>query len=636
MATAARRSPLIDSQYDELDKKIDGFLGKAGAIFRFLLVIGMIAAFFYFIYIPNLETAVGITLTVLQFMFQIFFAIMFMIIQFVALFWFLGRTRVYWMMPGETGVGFKDYKGNPEILELADRVVTLLRGVKGFKEMGGQVHRGMLLAGPPGTGKSYLAQCIASEAGVPFCYASAPSFQNMFMGIGNLRVMMLYSKARKMARKFGACIIFIDEIDAIGASRGGQQQGGMMGPMMGFGGSGLLNELLMQMDPPPTDSGWKNRLLRKFGLRTKKAEIPAVFTMGATNLIQVLDAALLRPGRFDWKVTVERPSLEGRKEVLDYYLDKVAHDPKLPRDRIATEMITPEGLGYSPVEIKFVVNEACVHAHFDGREQITYEDVRHAMETREYGLRQKISGRSAEDKRRVAYHEAGHAIAMIRLYTRKRLDRLTLMMYGELRGAEGVAFDKAKEEIHIQTKEEILVDMQTYLGGKAAEIVFLGTETPGVGSDLQNATRLAVMLVGYSGMDGTLFSDAYNPGGPVSGETRRSAERLLQQQFKLVKNLVEDNQPHVHAIVEKLLEKEELLGEEVEEIVARVDKELGRSSGKVVDLPVEPPRPAAEPEPVVRYAGATRRAEDRPASAAGPSTSAQATVDPPEDRPPAS
>src|SRR5207253_98723 len=154
------------------------------------------------------------------------------------------------------GVGFKDYKGNPEILEVARRIVTLLRGVKHFTDMGGEVHRGLLMIGPPGTGKSYLAQCIATEAGMPFCYCSAPSFQNMFMGMSNFRVMMLYGRARKLARKFGSCIVFIDEIDAIGGSRGAQGPGMGMGGMMGMfggGGAGLLNELLLQMDPPRAD-----------------------------------------------------------------------------------------------------------------------------------------------------------------------------------------------------------------------------------------------------------------------------------------------------------------------------------------------------------------------------------------------
>jgi ATP-dependent Zn protease len=356
-------------------------------------------------------------------------------------------------------------------------------------------------------------------------------------------------------------------------------------------------------------------MLRKFGLRTKKAEMPAVFTMGATNLVESLDAALLRPGRFDWKIQVERPSYEGRMEVLEYYLAKVKCAPNLPMERIATEMITPEGQGYSPVEVKFVVNEAVVHAHFDNREAITYEDMRHAMETREYGLRQRISGRTFEDKRRVAYHEAGHAIAMLRLYTRKRLDRLTLMQYGELRGAEGVAFDKAKEEIHITTKEELLVDIQIFLASKAAEIVFLGTETTGMGGDLPGASYRAVQYV-RCGMGGQLFTMW---GEMPTPQERAQAERVMQQQFQAARKLVEENKPQVHAIVEALLQKEELLGEEVEEIVSRIDREVGRSTGRVVDLPTPQPQQPALPAPeigaaaavAVRYAGARRPSEER-------------------------
>jgi ATP-dependent Zn protease len=371
----------------------------------------------------------------------------------------------------------------------------------------------------------------------------------------------------------------------------------------------------MQMDPPPTDQGWKVRMMRKLGLRVKKADMPAVFTMGATNLVQTLDAALLRPGRFDWKIQVERPSYEGRLEVLEYYLAKVKVAPGLPVERIATEMITPEGLGYSPVEIKFVINEGVVHAHFDGREAVTYADMRHAMETREYGLRQQISGRTAEDKRRVAYHEAGHAIAMLRLYTRKRLDRLTLMKYGELHGAEGVAFDKAKEEIHITTKEELLVDIQIFLASKAAEITFLGTETTGMGGDLPGASMYAVRYV-RCGMSGQLFTNWW--GEPPTAQERAQAERILHQQFQAARKLVEENKPQIHAIVEELLKKDELLGDEVEEIVARVDREVGRNSGRVVDLPTQAavaPQPALPAPEVaaasIRYAGARRPSEER-------------------------
>src|SRR5579875_2588648 len=166
----------------------------------------------------------GIAFGLLGVALQLLIAMMFMIIQFVALFWFLARGRTYWILPGETGVSWNDYRGNPQIVENAERIVTLLKGVKEFKDMGGEAIRGMLLCGPPGTGKSYLAQVIANEAQVPFAYASAPSFQNMFFGVSNLKVMALYKKARKLARVYGACIIFIDEIDAIGMKR---QQGGI-------------------------------------------------------------------------------------------------------------------------------------------------------------------------------------------------------------------------------------------------------------------------------------------------------------------------------------------------------------------------------------------------------------------------
>src|SRR3954452_23943397 len=216
-------------EFDELDHKIDKVLGRVGTIFRILVVLAAIGLFVYFLLIPNFEAWGPYILFGISMLFQLLFAVMFIIIQFVALFWFIGRPRIYWVMPGETGVGFKDYKGNPEVLEAARQVVTLVKGVKGFEAMGGQPIRGLLLVGPPGTGKSYLGQAISTEAGVPFGYMSAPSIQGMFMGMDSLRVMGLYGKARKLARKYGACILFIDEIDAIGKSRMGQ------GPGMGMG-----------------------------------------------------------------------------------------------------------------------------------------------------------------------------------------------------------------------------------------------------------------------------------------------------------------------------------------------------------------------------------------------------------------
>src|SRR5438093_8533015 len=204
-----------DPELQQIERALDGFFGKLVGAWRTFIVLGVVAVLFWVFVMPNLAAWSQYILYGAYMLFQLLFAILFMIVQFVALFWFIGRPRIYWILPGETGVGFKDYVGNPEVLEVARRVVTLLRGVKEFRQMGGEVTRGVLLIGPPGTGKSYLAQCISTEAGVPFGYMSAPSIQGMFWGMDVLRVWGLYNKARKLARKYGACILFLDEIDAI-------------------------------------------------------------------------------------------------------------------------------------------------------------------------------------------------------------------------------------------------------------------------------------------------------------------------------------------------------------------------------------------------------------------------------------
>ncbi|MCL4543731.1 MAG: AAA family ATPase, partial [Chloroflexi bacterium] len=178
--------------------------------------------------------------------------------------------------------------------------------------MGGEPTRGLLLYGPPGTGKSYLAQCISTEAGVPFGYCSSAGLQSMWMGMGSLTIKNLYRKAKKLARKYGACILFLDELDAIGQSRSGQSPTMGIG-MMGMGGNnGIINELLMQLDPPPMDQSWRTRLRRRFGFQKGKVERVPVLTIAATNLVETLDPALLRPGRFDRKLAVHLPNAEGR------------------------------------------------------------------------------------------------------------------------------------------------------------------------------------------------------------------------------------------------------------------------------------------------------------------------------------
>ncbi len=557
----------MSKRHDQLDESISNFLdnlfGWLGSHLRLLLFTIVSLSVFYLFLLPSWRMWLPFVGDGVMFVLQLLIAVFMMIIQIVALFWFLGRGRVYWVKPGETGVGFADYKGNPEVLESARRIVVLLRGVKEFKAMGGEVIRGLLLVGPPGTGKSYLAQCISTEAGVPFGYASAPSFQNMFFGISNLKIMRLYGKARGLARQYGACILFIDEIDAIGASRSSQGASGGMGGALFGGGSGMLNELLLQMDPPPQEQGWFGRLLRRVGLRRGKALTWPVLTIGATNLAEVLDTALLRPGRFDRKITVDLPDADGRQEILEYYLAKVRHE-NLPVDRMVSDTI-----GYTPVGIKYVINEAVVHAHFDGRTTIGYDDFTLAREAHEWGLRQPIKNMSAEERRRIAYHEAGHCFAQVKLLPRERMAKVTIIRHGQ---ALGLSATKPLEEMYTNSREELLADIQCSLASRAAEEVFLGTALTGVTADLEQATRAAGACVTWFGMDGDLYSyRAFHEVVP-DAHTKRQIRKMLAEQHRSVKALIEANRDTVDALAQALLQKNELDGQEIRSIVAQVEQ----------------------------------------------------------------
>ncbi|WP_274651049.1 AAA family ATPase [Paenibacillus humicola] len=505
--------------------------------------------------------SLGIAISIASVAFQLLFAILFIIIQFAAMFWFLARGRTYWILPGETGATWDDYRGNPEIVENAKRIVTLLKGVKEFKDMGGEAIRGFLLCGPPGTGKSYLAQVIANEAEVPFAYASAPSFQNMFFGVGNLKVMRLYKKARKLAQVYGACIIFIDEIDAIGVKRQNGSGGGMMG-MMG-GGSGLLNELLLQMDPPNLDGSRFARFLRALGLRRRKAERPAVLTVAATNLPDVLDPALLRPGRFDRQLWVDSPDYDGRVDVFDYYLQKVKRDRTLTPERAALDTI-----GYSPAQIKHIVNESVVIAHQRGAQMAGYEDFRAAMETYEWGLKQPLRSMSEDEKRNVAYHEAGHAVAQYLLKPHERVWKVTIIRRG---GALGLAATKPTHERYNRSDSEMLAEIQVCLAARAVEEEFLGKKLNGVTSDLQQATLIAGSYLGMVGMGDELFSFRAAGGqGDSLKALRPKINELLKDQMLQVKELVREHAELVHAIAEELLLRGDLTGEEIEDIYVRM------------------------------------------------------------------
>lgn len=560
---------------NNLDRSIDLGMDQFGRFVRlrwlWLVILAIVIVYFIISIVPQLSAPTPGT--IFTYAFQILFAVMFIVIQFGALFWFLGRPRLYWVLPGETGVTFDDYKGNPEVLEAARRIVMLLRGVKEFRDIGGSPIRGLLLTGDPGTGKSYLAQCMSTEAGVPFAYASAASFKAMFMGMDVLMIRRLYTKARKLAREYGACVIFMDEIDAIGASRGGGggMGMGMMGGMMGMGGTGSLNQLLMEMDPPNIETGWFKKIMRTLGLAHGRTQSQPVLTVGATNIPDTLDRALLRPGRFDRKVHVAAPTDKYRPEVIEYYLDKVQHEENISIAALSARLVE-----YTPVAIKHVINEGTIIAHFAGRDKVSYRDLIEAQDVHEFGLRQ-LSELTPIERRRLAYHEAGHTVACYYLMDRYFPAFVTLHMHGDLEGAAAFAAWRQKETIITNSKEDVEARIQVSLASRAAEELFLDVNLNGVTGDFASATRLATMYVGAYGMDGTLSSilafqqiPGIGGGMPIPKMADR-VEAVLQAQMKDVKQLFHDHSEAVIAVAEALIEREELVADEIKELIDEAD-----------------------------------------------------------------
>jgi cell division protease FtsH len=428
------------------------------------------------------------------------------------------------------------------------------------------------LVGPPGTGKSYLAQCISTEAEVPFAYASAASFRGMFWGMDVLMVKNLYRKARRYAREYGACVVFIDEFDAIGTSRSGSgsQMSGMAGGGFFGGTQGGLNELLMQMDPPPIEGGWLRKLLRIIGLIHSRVQLQPVLTIGATNLPQSLDAAILRPGRFDRKILIDPPSDKYRPEVVEYYLKKVKYDPKISIKAVSQRLIDA-----TPVVIKHIINEAVIIAHFDGREMITYKDIIEAQNVHEFGLRQE-SELTEIERRRLAYHEAGHTVACYYLYEREFPAFVTVQKRIGVEGALAFAAPRPKETVLTRNKKELLAQMQVFLASRAAEELFLDTQLNGVYGDFKEATEMAAIYIGACGMDGTIssafaFKDQPGLNIHIDNNLSERVEKLLQSQFQAVKALLQEHSDALIAVAEALIERNELLAEEIKELIDEAD-----------------------------------------------------------------
>jgi len=505
----------------------------------------------------------------------------FIILQFVAMFWFLARGNDYVIYPNEYDTSFDDVRGQPAAVESTKEVLRVFEGFKDFKQMGGYPPHGILFEGPPGTGKTLMAKAIAGASGVPFLFATGSGFSNMFLGIGNLKVRRLFKKARVMSDKFGGAVIFIDEIDAVG-SRGAVSDRAVsdrstdrivMGGMGMGGGMGVINELLVQMDGFTVPRGvWRH--VRRMALRAKpKVPFYNVLIIAATNRASTLDPALTRPGRFDRKIHVGLPDGEGREDILRYYLAKVRHEP------INYTKLAAMTVGYSPAALKNIVNEALLFALQDGRDALRWDDLWQAKLTEEIGLKQPVKY-SPREKAMVAVHEGAHAVASYAL-EREEL-QIQVVTIQKRESALGLVSTQEIEEMFLRTQKQLLARIQVSLAGLVAEEIWYGQTTSGPSSDLVNATRNAAAYVGVYGMGRSLISAAASgvgaygePADPISRvlsdpERRKEVDAILNDCRDRVRNLLLKKRAVVEGVRDALLEREELVGDEIEVLMAEL------------------------------------------------------------------
>mgnify|MGYP006267586019 CR=1 FL=1 len=528
----------------------------------------------------------------------------FIIIQFVAMFWFLARGNDYVIYPNEYDVTFDDVRGQPAAVEATKEVLRVFQGFKDFKQMGGYPPHGILFEGPPGTGKTLMAKAIAGATGVPFLFATGSGFSNMFLGIGNLKVRRLFTKARNMSDKYGGAVIFIDEIDAVGARGGVSDRAApregtdrlVVGAGMGGGaGMGVINELLVQMDGFTVPRGlWRH--VRRILLRSRpRVPFYNILVIAATNRATTLDPALLRPGRFDRKIHVGLPDAEGRADIARYYLAKVRHEP------IDFPKLARMTVGYSPAMIKNIVNEALLFALQDGRDALRWDDLWQAKLTEEIGLKQPVKY-SDREKEMVAVHEAGHAVTSYALQRGER--QIQVITIQKRESALGLVSSQAIEEMYLSTQKQLLAQIQVSLAGLVAEEIWFGQTTSGPSSDLVNATRIAAVYVGLYGMGRSLVSVGAAGLGLLDGDPigavirdpdrRREMDAILDDCRTRVRGLLTTKRSVVDGVRDALLLREELIGDEIEALMA----DLGEREPLEVEVPVladttPPPLPGA-------------------------------------------
>jgi AFG3 family protein len=456
----------------------------------------------------------------------------------------IGRSKAT-LFDGDAKVKitFNDVAGLDEAKEEIQEIVEFLKFPKKFTDLGGKIPKGALLVGPPGTGKTLLAKAVAGEAGVPFFSLSGSDFVEMFVGVGAARVRDLFKQAKEKA----PCIIFIDEIDAVGRSRG---RGSM--PGSNDERENTLNSLLVEMDGFATDSG--------------------IIIMAATNRPDVLDSALLRPGRFDRQISIDKPDIVGREAIFKVHLKPL----KLAAD-IDPKELSAQTPGFAGAEIANVCNEAALIAARRSKTAVDMKDFQEAMDRVIGGLEKKNKLISPEEKKIVAYHEAGHAIAGWFLEHANPLVKVTIVPRGV--AALGYAQYLPKEQFLYRT-EQLIDEMCVTLGGRVAEDIVFGKISTGAQNDLERITKLAYSMVTVYGMNEKLGNvsfydskggDGYNFNKPYSEETAREideeARAIIQLAYQRTKALLTDKQDKLEILAQELLVKEVLFQNDLERLI---------------------------------------------------------------------
>jgi cell division protease FtsH len=464
------------------------------------------------------------------------------------------------MKAREIDIHWSDVIGMEEAKQEAAEVVKLVKDRAELKRIGGKILRGILMIGPPGCGKTYLAKAIATEAKLPFLSISGSEFVEMFVGVGASRVRKLFKQASQHAYAEGGCIVFIDELDAVGSQRASDR---------GFGGqtefNTTVNQLLVAMD----------------GLKEKEHNVVVI---GATNAPESsLDIALLRPGRFDRKIYVDLPNLEEREKLFSYYIKEVKYDQSLNIARLARMSVRK-----SPADIANLVREAALIAVRNKKASVGMKEITEAMDRVEMGIKHKVIF-SEEERKKVAYHEAGHAIATYFLQPFHDVFKATITARGE---ALGMVIPHPREELHVHTKEEVLGNIKSALGAYAAEKLKFGTTTTGVSSDFRQAMWHAHQMVWRYGMgksgivgDYSMLETMHQQYGVMRGEKtsflsekvkeelNKQTQEILQSCLKEVEDLLKKENAVLDRFAQELLSKEELDYDEIEAIF----KEFGKT-----------------------------------------------------------